>query len=300
MPHFINSIVALADMTMSKTAHSPMSHTQPILEPATEVDWNYPYATMIGRLLWVSRTVRPDITFVVHLLARFTSSFGNAHITALKRVFRYLASTPHLGITYDGNTPFDEIVYCDADFATQHGCKSTSGCIVMLGGGPVMWTSKKQSAVSLSTMEAEFYALANAVQELIWLRNLLKGLSISVDLPSTILCDNQAVIDYMDNPNNRSRAKHIDIRFEFVRDYFKNKRAFDLAYVPTKDNLADLLTKPLPYPQHWYLANSIHGIHAPDVQWALGWHFPHSYFEEDVDDHLATICGLRGSVEEID
>lgn len=106
---------------------------------------------------------------------------------------------------------------------------------MMLGGGPVAWFSKKQESVATSTMEAEFYALALATSETLWLRNFLAGLHIDTTAPSTILIDNQATIDYVQNPTHRTRAKHIDIKFHFVRDYF-NRGYITLGYVPTCHN----------------------------------------------------------------
>ncbi|QRV78766.1 Reverse transcriptase (RNA-dependent DNA polymerase) [Ceratobasidium sp. AG-Ba] len=300
MPTYINNIVALADLESAKVAHSPMSHTIPVLEPFDNPDRSYPYSTMIGRLLWLARCCRSDITFSVNLLARFTTCYGPAHISALKRIFRYIAYTSEIGITFDGNAPLDILAYSDADYGSQHGRKSVSGCLVFLGKSLIAMASKKQKSVSTSTMEAEFQALALATSELLWLQNFLEGLGMPRDRPSTILVDNQAVINHLDNPTNRSLAKHIDIKFHFVRDYYKNKQAFDIGFVATKDNLADALTKPLPYPQHWYLANSYLGIHATDSQWSLGWHFPFSYWSTDVSDYSERLRGLRGSVEDDD
>ncbi|QRV96326.1 Copia protein [Ceratobasidium sp. AG-Ba] len=299
MKSYIDNIVKLADLENARFAHSPMSHTQSLLEPARHPDRSYPYATMIGRLLWLARCVRPDIAFAVHLLARFTARYDSSHISALKRIFRYIAGTSEIGTSLDGDQSFHEFVFTDADYGSQHGRKSISGCVIMLGGGPVIWLSKQQSSVSISTMEAEIQALAHAVSELLWLRALLKGLEVDISKPSTIMIDNQSAIDFMDNPTNRSRAKHIDIKYHFVRDY-KEKNAFTLAYVPTRDNLADAFTKALPYTQHWYLANDYLGIHNQDLTRALGTHFPFSLYMEDMSNQLARVCSLRGSVEEID
>ena len=289
MEKYIKSIVELAGLTPAKFAHSPMAHDNQILRPAENMLEEYPYSTMIGRLLWLARTVRPDIMFVVCLLARFTSCYDKSHIEVLKRTFRYIAGTSHIGIDYNGNGPFQEVCYTDSDYAQQHERKSIGGGIMMLGGGPVAWFSKKQESVATSTMEAEFYALARATSETLWLRNFLAGLHIDISAPSTILIDNQATIDYVQNPTHRTRAKHIDIKFHFVRDYF-NRRQITLGYVPTKDNLADALTKPLAYPQHWYLANSFMGINHPDHTYALGYNFPHFLYEEDIQSAFGQLA----------
>lgn len=87
MEKYIKSIVELAGLTSAKFAHSPMAHDNQILHAADQIVEQYPYATMIGRLLWLARTVRPDIMFVVCLLARFTSSYDKSHIEVLKRTF---------------------------------------------------------------------------------------------------------------------------------------------------------------------------------------------------------------------
>ncbi|KAG9086526.1 hypothetical protein FRC07_013064 [Ceratobasidium sp. 392] len=171
---------------------------------------------MIGRLLWLACCVRPNIAFAVNLLARFTAQFDETHITTLKHIFCYIAGTSSVGITFDGSQPFHEYVYTDADYGSQHGRKSISGCVIMLGGGPVIWLSKQQGSVSISTMEAEIQVLAQAVSELLWLRAFLNELDVDISRPSTILIDNQAAIDFIDNPSNRSCAKHINIKFNFI------------------------------------------------------------------------------------
>ncbi|KAB5587335.1 Copia protein [Ceratobasidium theobromae] len=145
MQSYIKSIIKSAGLEDAVWATTPMSNTQPVLEPITPPDYSYPYVTNLGRLFWVARTCRPDIAFATSLLARFSSCYSSPHITALKRVFKYLAATASIGITYDGHKPFYEVAYSDADYASQHGRKSVSGSVVLMAGAAVAWSSKRQT-----------------------------------------------------------------------------------------------------------------------------------------------------------
>ncbi|KAB5587973.1 Copia protein [Ceratobasidium theobromae] len=218
MQSYIKSIVKSAGLDNAVWATTPISNMHLVLEPITPPDHSYPYVTNLGRLFWVARTCRPNIAFATSLLARFSNCYGSPHITALKCVFKYLAATASIGITYDGHRPFYEVAYSDADYASQHGCKSTS--------------------VSLSTMEAEFVALCNTAKEVMSIRQFLDDLGIAYksSVPSPILCDNQAAIESVHNPMHKTRAKHINIAFNFIHDEIHEGTIF-VPYVPTNDNL---------------------------------------------------------------
>jgi len=108
----------------------------------------------------------------------------------------------------------------------------------------VAWKSKRQATTALSTTEAEYMASADATRQAVWLRQLLKDLGQGLEGPLPILNDNNAAILLSKNPVNHDRSKHIDIRHHFLRDKVSDN-AIDLSHVPTEDNLADILTKPL-------------------------------------------------------
>ena len=102
-----------------------------------------------------------------------------------------------------------------------------------------------RSTTALSTAEAEYMALASATQEALWLRSLITELGLPVPTPLKLKEDNQACIHLAHDPVHPKRTKHIDIRYHFIRDHV-HKGHVSIEYVPTKDNLADLLTKALP------------------------------------------------------
>ncbi|KAB5589019.1 Copia protein [Ceratobasidium theobromae] len=261
MESYIKNIVKMADLHNAAPTNTPMPHSQPILEPVVSPDYSFLYIMHLGRLFWVAHCCRPDISFVTSLLARFSNCYGTPHISILKQVFRYLAATANLGIIYNRNKPFYEVGYSNADYTTQHGRKSITGSLVIMGGAAVSWASKRQTSVSLSTMEAEFIALCNTAKDIISIRQFLNELGIRYETPvaSPIFCDNQAVIEAVHNPTHKTRAKHIDIAYNFIHNEIYNQKV-SVSFIPTRDNLADALTKPLAPMQHYYLTDSFLGI----------------------------------------
>ncbi|KAB5587551.1 Copia protein [Ceratobasidium theobromae] len=258
MQSYIKSIVKSAGLEDAVWATTPMSNTQPVLEPIMPPDYSYPYVMNLGWLFWVARTCRPDIAFTTSLLTRFSNCYGSPHITALKRVFKYLTTTASISITYDGHKPFYKVTYSDTDYASQHGHKSVSGSVVLMAGAAVAWSSKRQTSISLSTMEAEFVALCNTAKEVMSIRQFLDDLGIAYEsgVPSPILCNNQATIESVHNPTHKTRAKHINIAFNFICNEI-HKGTISVSYMPTNDNLADMLTKPLNTIKHHRLGGSI-------------------------------------------
>ena len=135
--------------------------------------------------------------------------------------------------------------YCDAYLAGDNSDrKSTSGFCFTMGSGLISWKSCKQSCVALSTAEAEYVSLSLAAQEAIWLRKLLIDLNFCVDDPILIYEDNQSTICLAKSNRNHSRSKHIDVKFNFIRDVINDKKML-VEYCPTSDMVADIFTKGL-------------------------------------------------------
>ncbi|KAJ9544564.1 hypothetical protein OSB04_024271 [Centaurea solstitialis] len=201
------------------------------------------YRGMIGSLLYLTAS-RLDIMYSTCLCARYQAEPKESHLTAVKRIFRYLKGTPNLGLWYSKDSGFDLTAYSDSDFA---GCKidrkSTTGGCHLLGGKLVSWTSKKQNSVSTSTAEAEYVAAGICCAQVLWLRNQLQDYDIQLSkIP--IYCDNTSAIAIANNPVLHSKTKHIEVRYHFIRDHVMNGD-IELHFVPTEYQLADLFTKPL-------------------------------------------------------
>jgi hypothetical protein len=112
-----------------------------------------------------------------------------------------------------------------------------------LGRSLVSWASKKQNSVALSTAEAEYIATGHCYAQLLWMRQTLKDYGYKLS-KVPLLCDNESVIRMADNPVEHSHTKHIDIRYHFLRDH-QQRGDIEIAYVSTKEQLANIFTKPL-------------------------------------------------------
>jgi hypothetical protein len=180
----------------------------------------------------------------VCMCARFQDDPKEVHLRAVKRIMRYLVYTPKFGLWYPKGSTFDLIGYSDADWA---GCKidrkSTSVTCQFLGRSLVSWVSKKQNSVALSTAEAEYIAAGHCCAQLLWMRQTLRDYGYKLS-KVPLLCDNESAIRMVDNPVEHSRTKHIDIRYHFLRVH-QQKGDIKIAYVSTKEQLADIFTKPL-------------------------------------------------------
>jgi hypothetical protein len=197
--------------------------------------------------MFATVATRPDIAAAVGMLARHVERPGQAHWTAVKRVFRYLQGTRNFGITYRRNATSLN-AYCDADWAGDvSDRKSTSGFVLMLSGGPVIWKSAKQKCTALSTVEAEYIAASDATREIIWASRFIQEIDPQQikDSPITLKIDNNGARELANNSMISQRTKHIDIRYHFIRESIKSG-AILLQRCPSKDMTADVLTKALP------------------------------------------------------
>jgi len=124
--------------------------------------------------------------------------------------------------------------------------RSTSGYVFTRGGGAILWCSKKQDCIALSTMEAEYVACSLATQEAMRRRSFLQDLNLTprVDDPVEMLCDNTFAIQFAKDPKFHQKTKHIKWCYHFVRDAIKTKEVA-IKYIPTSKMIADSLTKPI-------------------------------------------------------
>ncbi|KAK6145289.1 hypothetical protein DH2020_022109 [Rehmannia glutinosa] len=204
------------------------------------------YRALIGSLLYLTAS-RPDITFAVGVCARFQSAPKESHMTAAKRILRYLKGCQEVVLwypKYPKECGFKLIGYSDSDYV---GCrvdrKSTSGTCQMLGNRLVSWFSKKQNSIATSTAEAEYIVAGSCCAQVLWMREQLRDYEIEEkEIP--IMCDNTSAIAITQNPVLHSRTKHIDIRYHFIRDHVE-KKDITLEYISSDKQLADIFTKPL-------------------------------------------------------
>jgi hypothetical protein len=148
-------------------------HLTKIDSPEVEVQL---YQRAVGALMYLMLGTRLDLAYTVAALGRHSACPGTDHQCALDRAFRYLRATKNWKLVFQRGAPNGTVLrgFVDADWASDvNDRKSTSGFVFMLAGGAVSWGSKKQSAVALSSTEAEYIAAAHAAKEVIWLQRLL-------------------------------------------------------------------------------------------------------------------------------
>ena len=209
------------------------------------------FQSAVGSLVYAATATRPDLSASVGVLSKFMSNPSIDHWQGIKRIMRYIKGTLDYGIEFNAseNDAIKLIGYSDADWAGDVvSRKSTSGFVFKLAGGAVSWQSKRQATIALSSTEAEYLALSSAVQEAVWLRQLLSDLGFQQESPTTINEDNQGVIALSKHPTSHSRTKHIDIRYHYIRQEINDKR-IQVVYCSTDKMIADILTKGLGKPK---------------------------------------------------
>ena len=202
------------------------------------------YMELVGSLLYATMSTRFDIRHRVRELCKYMSRPSIAHLAAAMRVLQYLHSHKHLGLVYRGGGSRIELYsYCDA----AHICdpdsgKSVSGFVVYLGRCPIACESRRQSLVTLSTMESEYCAILPLTKMLRFLRNLLEEIGFKQTRPTVIREDNEAVLKSSKSRRMTKRNRHVDLRFHATKDLVE-RGVIELQYVRTDKQVADVMTK---------------------------------------------------------
>ena len=242
----IDKLLYKFGMEQAKTAKSPMDPGYlKAEEPSTTFEDQTKYRSLVGGLMYIACTARPDIAVSAAILGRKFSAPNETDWTAAKRVLRYLKATREYYLRL-GSEPEQALVgHSDADWAGDpENRRSTSGFVFTFGGGAISWASRQQSCVTLSSMEAEYVALSEACQEAIWLRQLLRDFGEQQQTPTLMKEDNQGCLAFVKTERASRRSKHIDTRQKFVQELCVTKQ-ISLEYCPTDQMVADLFTKPL-------------------------------------------------------
>lgn len=254
---YIIKMLERYNMVVCKGAKAPINDTNELQTRREEdVPTKQPYRELLGSLLYAACLTRIDICFAVSFLSRFCNEPLEKHWTAAKNVLRYLKETPNLGIKFTADSMMKLECFTDADWGGNLADrKSTSGVMCFLSGGPISFKTRKQAVVAQSTTEAEYIASNLGVREILGAKNVLEELSVKVDGVSLNM-DNQSAIRLIKNAEYHQDTKHIDIKTHFIRDHFQ-RGLFQLQYVPSGDQKADILTKALPPITHGAMIKKI-------------------------------------------
>lgn len=263
---YIDTLVKRFGLDDAKTVITPFAPGVTVTRaqcPSTEDEAadmrNVPYRELVGALLYVMVATCPDIGFSVGVLCKYMANPGRAHWEAAKRVLRYLKGTSDHALALGGELVLR--AYTDADYAgDRDDRKSTGAYVFTIGSGAVSWSSKKQSVVALSTLEAEYMAMTQAAKEAIWMQSLLRELGAQLD-NVLIYGDNQGAIALSRPSVLHNRSKNIDIQYHFIRSALA-EGTISIDYLPTAVMLADILTKSLAPARHSDLTRAL-GIVSP-------------------------------------
>lgn len=273
----IDKVLTTCGMTNCNTKETPCNQdplgTDPNGEPVTG---KFDYASAVGMLMYLCSNTRPDIQYAVHQCARFTHFPKKTHEDAITRICRYLQGTKEQGMRFkpDGELKLD--CYVDADFAGLYNAedsqdpvcvKSRTGYCLTLGSCPLIWVSKLQTEVALSTTEAEYIALSQAMRDLIPMRRLLQeagqALQMAFSKPailhSTVFEDNNGAISLASSPRITPRTKHIAVKYHHFRTNIGEDMGILIAKIDTDHQKADIFTKGLGATKHKALRKMLMG-----------------------------------------
>ena len=280
----VEKFLKTVDKSLPKRATAPFSpHYRPEIDVTSELDPKMAsyYQSLIGILRWMVELGRADISAEVSMMASCMALPRQGHLDQLFHIFAYLKSKHNSQMVFDPSYPdintasFPEEdwtntvygqckedlppempeplglepvirVYVDSDHAGDSITRrSRTGFIVFLNNAPIYWESKKQGSIETSSFGSEFIAMKTCCEYVRGLRFKLRMLGIPCTLPTFIYGDNQSVLVNSSNPFSQLKKKSSSVAYHFVREGVA-KREWMVSYINTHENLADLLTKPLP------------------------------------------------------
>ncbi|WVZ61779.1 LOW QUALITY PROTEIN: hypothetical protein U9M48_011597 [Paspalum notatum var. saurae] len=265
---------------------------------------------------------RPDISYSVHILSQFVSAPTQLHYSHLLRVLRYLRGTMSRRLFFPRSSSLQLQAYCDATWASDSSDRrSLSAYCVFLGGSLIAWKTKKQTAVSRSSAEAELRAMALVTAEVTWLRWLLADFGVSVSIPTPLLTDSTGAISIARDPVKHELTKHISVDAYYTRSQVQDG-VVTLRYVPSELQLADFLTKAQTRDRHRFYLSKLsvrapagraqhHKLMAqhtgawwevrylvntrPDLAFSVG--YVNRFMERPTEEHLAAVKRIVRTVQ---
>jgi hypothetical protein len=276
-PAIIQRVLDLLCITPDSKTHATPVITKGLLHsdldgPPRKQQWHYRAA--IGMLNYISSSTRPDIAFATHQCARFCNNPMLSHEQAVKRICRYLAGTKDKGILFTPDPTQSLHCYVDADFAglwnvgdsqDPISVMSRTGFVICYGGCPILWLSKLQTEVALSTTEAEYIALSQSLRDAIPLLGLLaelRDIFVFATHPPLLSCtlfeDNKGALALATDHKARPRTKHIGLKYHHFRSHVLSGLVKILP-ISTFEQTADIFTKPLPAVTFRYLRAKLIG-----------------------------------------
>ncbi|CAM8987460.1 unnamed protein product [Rhodiola kirilowii] len=247
---YLTKVVNKFDMSDAKYVTTPLAHhfklsTEQCPENESEIDYmsKIPYANAVGCLMYSMVCTRPDLAHSVSAVSRYMANPGKAHWHAVRWLLKYVNGSLNKGLLFGQSNSATNLAvgYVDSDFAGSIDTrKSQTGYVFTIYGTAVSWRASLQGMVTLSTTEAEFVVVTEAVKEALWIKGVLGELGHNQNC-----CDSQGAIHLSKHQVFHERSKHIDVKLHFVREVIETG-AVQMTKIDTEDNPANMLTKPVP------------------------------------------------------
>lgn len=241
----VTTPLELRSLDTSKDMYKRRTDQEPILGPEK------PYLSAIGALMYLANQTRRDISFAVNLLARHSSQPTIRHWNDVKRILHYLQGTIDTGLYFPSHASHDLIGFADAGYLSDpNDAESQTGYVLLQGSTAISWKSTKQTLTTISSNHVEIIALYEASRECLWLRQLINHIHSStgqeiLTKPTVIYEDNRPCVDQIVKGFIKGdRIKHIAPKFFHTHEQHGDQ--IHVQWIPSKDNRADLFTKPLP------------------------------------------------------
>ncbi|VDO10691.1 unnamed protein product [Brugia timori] len=227
-------------------------------ETSLDLTKKIPYREAVGALLYLTNCTRPDISYSVNVLTRKCHNFDLNDWLKVEKVLKYLIHSKDVKLIYRGND--DRLTaYSDASLGiNDEEGKSISGYLVQVFGDAVIWGTKRQGQVANSSMEAEYIALNTMCRDVRYITHLCTLITKEEILP-IIYEDNSATISAVKSGSSRKLKSLVGLKFKYVVNEYFNKR-FEIKWIPSKEQLADIFTKALPRPLFESLRDEIFNL----------------------------------------
>ena len=205
------------------------------------------YRSGVGMLLWLSKHTRPDATNAIRESSKVLDRASKEHYKYMLRIIKYIIKNRNkklkIRINPDNLSGFELKGYSDSDYAGDLDTRrSVSGFSLFFNGALIAWRSRGQRSVSLSSTEAEFIALSEAISEILFVRNIIVFLGGFINLPIQVFVDNMGALYLAENNSSNSRIRHMEARNLFIREFIRDG-VVEVVFVRSEDNRADILTK---------------------------------------------------------
>jgi hypothetical protein len=204
------------------------------------------YRSGVGMMLYLVKHSRPEISNAIRELSKVGDGATPSHWKSLMRSIKYVLDTQNQGLKIYPTQHQDTFTLegiADSEYAGDRDTRiSVYGFIIYFCGAPIAWKSKSGRSVTLSSTEAEYFAISEVAKELLFIKQIIESIGIKLELPIKIRTDNVGAIYLSNNYTTSQRTRHIDIRTHFVREHIE-EGTFVVEFIRSEENDADIFTK---------------------------------------------------------